>query len=373
MVYLDSAATTLLKPECVGREMLDAMRRAASPGRGGYKASMTAADIMLAFRETAAAFFGVSEPERIVLTSNATHGLNIALKSLVSPGDRVVISGFEHNSVYRPLIQAGVKTDIAACPLFDTAAALAAFEKKLDGAKLAVCTHVSNVFGFVLPVYEIGRVCAQKGVPFVVDASQSAGVLEVDFSRLNAAFVAMPGHKSLYGPQGTGILICGTEAEPLLSGGSGSDSLQKYMPEYLPDRLEAGTHNVPGAAGLKAGLDYVMQLGREKILKHEVELCKLMKEQLSQIEGLRVFAADAETQTGVLSFSSESMDNEELCAALAARDICLRAGLHCAPLAHRTAGTLETGTVRASFSMFTTEEDVKRCCAAVREILENGK
>lgn len=370
MIYLDSAATTLIKPERVGREMLSAMRLCASPGRGGHKPSMRAADVMLSMRETAASLFGLSEPEKTVMTCNATHALNIAVNSLVKPGDRVVISGYEHNSVYRPLIQRGARVDIAACPLFDTDGCIDAFRKRIRGAKLVVCTHVSNVFGFILPVYEIGELCRENGVPYIVDASQSAGVLNVDFSRLNADFIAMPGHKSLYGPQGTGLLLCRTGGKPLMSGGSGSDSLQTDMPDYLPDRLEAGTHNVPGAAGLRAGMEYVMQLGTDRILKHEQKLCKLMAEKLKEISGLEVFSSDGGSQTGVLSFRTKRGDCEELCARLAERGICLRAGLHCAPVAHRTAGTIDSGTIRASFSTFSTEDDAEHCVRTIKELME---
>ena len=209
MIYLDNAATTLIKPASVQREMLKAMSLAASPGRGGHGPAMYAADIVLNCREKAARLFNLAEPERVVFTMNATHALNIAIASLAGRDSKVLVSGFEHNSVVRPLHALGAKIMVAEAPLFDDSAVLRAFEEKISSADLVVCTHVSNVFGYILPIYEIAELCRRKNVPLIVDASQSAGVLDVDCSRLGAAFVAMPGHKALFGPQGTGVLLCG--------------------------------------------------------------------------------------------------------------------------------------------------------------------
>ena len=242
-----------------------AMRTMASPGRGGHSAAMRAADTVFACREAAARLFHVPEPERVVFTMNATHALNIAIYSLVSPGDPVVISGYEHNSVTRPLHALGAQVRVAESPLFEQEAAVGAFRRALPGAKAAVCTMVSNVFGYLLPVREIAELCAAAGVPLIVDASQAAGCIAFDAAALGAAFVAMPGHKGLLGPQGTGILLCFAQPEPLLCGGTGSQSVLQDMPEELPDQLEAGTHNVPGIAGLLAGIRYLSAQGVENI------------------------------------------------------------------------------------------------------------
>ena len=341
--------------------MTDAMRRAASPGRGGHVPAMTAAEIVFRCRENASELFNVPEPERIVFTMNATHALNIAIRSLVHNGTRVLVSGYEHNSVTRPLAQLAP---------FDRDGILNAFREKLPAAELVVCTHVSNVFGFILPVYEIAEMCRGAGVPFILDASQSAGVLEVDYQALGAAFIAMPGHKALFGPQGTGILICGTEGEPLLSGGSGSDSIPQLMPEYLPDRMEAGTHNVPGIAGLSEGISYVRSRGLRSIAAHEGRMLETMLDGLDGCAGLEIFSGAPGTQSGVLSFRPLRGDCESLAQQLSDRGICVRSGLHCAPYAHRSAGTLDTGTVRASFSPFTDEVCVKKCCSILRELLQ---
>ena len=206
---------------------------------------------------------------------------------------------------------------------------------------------MSNVFGYLTPITEIAEVCRESGVPLIVDASQSAGCLDLDFPALGAAYAAMPGHKGLLGPQGTGLLLCAQTAPPLLAGGTGSDSANPEMPEYLPDRLEAGTVNVPGIAGLQAGMDYLRRVGPDTIRKREhrqVERCARGLEKL----GVRVFSGVE--QTGTVSFVPER-DCEEVAAILAERGIAVRAGLHCAPLAHKSAGTLETGTVRVSFGV----------------------
>lgn len=212
--------------------------------------------------------------------------------------------------------------------------------------------------------------CRRAGVPFILDASQSAGVLEVDYQALGAAFIAMPGHKALFGPQGTGILICGVEGEPLLSGGSGSDSIPQLMPEYLPDRMEAGTHNVPGIAGLSEGISYVRSRGLKSIAAHEGRMLDTMLDGLNGCAGLEIFRGAPGTQSGVLSFRPLRGDCETLAQQLSERGICVRSGLHCAPYAHRSAGTLETGTIRASFSPFTDEACVKKSCVVLRELLQ---
>lgn len=364
MIYLDSAATSLLKPPSVARATAMAVRTMASPGRGGHSAAMRAADTVFACREAAAELFHVPEPERVVFTMNATHALNIAIHSLVSPGDPVVISGYEHNSVTRPLHALGAQVRVAESPLFDPEAAVSAFRRALPGAKAAVCAMVSNVFGYLLPVREIAELCAAAGVPLIVDASQAAGCVAFDAAALGAAFVAMPGHKGLLGPQGTGILLCFAQPKPLLCGGTGSQSVLQDMPEELPDRLEAGTHNVPGIAGLLAGIRYLSAQSVEHIERRERWLAQ---------PRLEVFASpDPACQTAVLSVRCRDMDSELLAQELARYGIAVRAGLHCAPVAHRTAGTLETGTVRLSLSPFNTDAEIARTARVFHEILRAG-
>ena len=369
MIYFDSAATTLEKPGAVPRASAWAMTHLASPGRGGHAPGMGAADLMYRMREQAARLFHAGDPERVVLTCNATHGLNIAIRSLVRPGGTAVISGYEHNAVTRPLHAIPeVKIKVAAGPLFDSDGVYAAFERAITpGVDAVVCNHVSNVFGFIQPVERIARLCRDRGVPLIVDASQSAGVLPVDLEGWGAAFVAMPGHKGLYGPQGTGLLLCGVEAQPLLFGGTGSLSARQDMPDFLPDRLEAGTHNVCGAAGLLEGMKFVSRTGAARIHRHERDLVCRMMDRLERIPGVTVFRGGG-NQSGLCSAVVGGMDCEEMGEALAKRGIAVRAGLHCAPLAHQTAGTQDTGTIRFSFSAFNRPDQVERAAAAVREL-----
>ena len=369
MIYLDHGATSMNKPPQVARAMVRAMKRCGNPGRGGHSAALEAARVVYGCRELAAKLFGCSE-EQVVFTSNCTHGLNIAIRSILKPGGRALISGFEHNAVTRPLTALGAKVEVAGRRLFDPADTLSRFEDGLKrGVDGAVFTHVSNVFGYILPVKEMAALCRHYGVPFVMDAAQSAGSQDVDLSELGAEFIAMPGHKGLLGPQGTGILLCADGAKPLLYGGTGTESRLQTMPETLPERLEAGTVNVPGIAGLAAGLEYLKAHGLENVARREAVAARLCAQGLKDL-GLQVFAG--ESQGGTVSFVPDT-DCEEFAQGLAERGIGVRAGLHCAPLAHESAGTLLTGTVRVSFG-----HDASRCQAqallsAVEEIQKRRK
>lgn len=345
MIYLDNGATSLVKPSEVYRAVTEAMKTCANPGRGGHRAAVQAARTVFRCRETAARFFHC-QPEQVVFTGSCTHGLNIAIRSLVSPGDRVVVSGFEHNAVTRPLHALKAEVIVAGRKLFDWEDTIRSFEEALrQKPKAAIFTHVSNVFGYVLPVQELARLCREYQVPFVVDGAQSAGVLPIDFAQLGASFVAMPGHKGLLGPQGTGILLCREAGVPIVQGGTGSASMEQDMPEYLPDRLEAGTLNVPGIAGLNAGMRYLEKVGIQNIFQREHAQLERCVSALVKL-GLRVFAGAH--QAGTVSFLP-GMDCEEAAEILGRKGIAVRAGLHCAPYAHESAGTLHTGTVRVSF------------------------
>ena len=370
MIYLDSAATTLQKPKTVPRAVARAMTRFASPGRGGYSAAMGAAKLMYACREVSADFFHTSAPDQVVFTANATMALNLAIRSLVRPGMNVVMSCYEHNAVTR-CVKAipDVTVFIAQGPLFQSEAMVEAFRKQLYRADVVICNYVSNVFGYRLPVEKIAALCRESRVPFIVDASQAAGCLPVSVEGWGADFVAMPGHQGLYGPQGPGILLGGARSapEPLLFGGTGSRSVEQEMPDFLPDRLEAGTANVPGIAGLLEGLRYVRRLGTERILIHEQRLIRRLGARLQNVNGVELFLAeDSSLQTGVLSFRKQGMDCEEIGRRLGEAGVAVRTGLHCAPLAHRYAGTLDTGTVRVSVSAFNTEREVDRLAELIR-------
>ncbi|MGN1016220.1 MAG: aminotransferase class V-fold PLP-dependent enzyme [Faecousia sp.] len=354
MIYLDYGATSFHKPPQVYRAAARAMATCASPGRGGYDAAMEAQRWVYRCREAAGRLFDC-QPEQAVITASCTHGLNIAIRSLIKPGNRVVVSGFEHNAVVRPLHALGAETVVAGRRLFDWEDTLEAFRKALDqGAEAAVFTHVSNVFGYILPVEEMASACRERGIPFILDAAQSAGVLPVSLEKLGAEFIAMPGHKGLLGPQGTGLLLCRGDARPLLYGGTGGASRPREMPRELPERLEAGTMNVPGIAGLTMGLGYVLLRGPEDIFRQEHRCLTGCVEMLKR-RGLRVFSGPH--QAGTVSFLP-NMDCEDAAELLAEQGVAIRAGLHCAPLAHESAGTVETGTVRVSFGFDSRPEQI---------------
>lgn len=345
MIYLDNGATSFHKPPQVIQAVCRAMRTCANPGRGGYAAAMEAGRVVYQCREEAAVLFDCL-PEQVVFTGSCTQGLNMAIRTLVKPGSKVLISGFEHNAVTRPLHLLGADIRVAGRKLFDPADTLECFERELrSGVDAAVFTHVSNVFGYILPVEQMARLCKQYHVPFIVDAAQSAGMLPVSFKDLGADFVAMPGHKGLLGPQGTGILLCGRIPDVFLAGGTGSESMRQEMPDYLPDRAEAGTLNVPGISGLSAGIAYIRRYGTDAILYREQKMMQKCVRLLKK-RGYEVFSG--EHQSGTVSFVPQG-DCEEMAQRLGALGIAVRAGLHCAPLAHESAGTLETGTVRISF------------------------
>ena len=374
MIYLDNAATTLHKPRAVDEAVRRAMHAAAGYARGGYAAAMRAGETVYACREQAAALFGVRDPARVVFTMNATHALNLAIHALAQPGMRVAVSGYEHNAVMRPLLLRGIDPIVLDTPLWDSVAMVEAAGQALaDGAELFILNHVSNVFGFAAPVEEIAALLDEKGVPLILDASQSAGLIDIDVRRHPClAAVCMPGHKALYGPQGTGILLALDDriaARPLLAGGTGSRSEEMRQPDFLPDALESGTPNVPGIAGLAAGIAFVRAVGPANILAHERKLTREFARALEGESRITCFAHPA--QTGVLSLTVRGAAVENIAETLARQGVAVRAGLHCAPLAHRTAGTEETGTVRFSLSFYSTAHQVEHAAALVRQTVKN--
>jgi len=348
--------------------MLDAVKNAGNPGRSGHIYSYYGAELVYNCRKNIAELFNVPNAEQIVFTLNATQALNTAIRTLVRRDSKVLVSGFEHNAVMRCLCDIGADTEIFADKLFDREYSINSLNEKLDDTiSCVIVSHVSNVFGFIQPIEEISDICREKGVPLIIDASQSAGVIPVDFQRLNCAFIAMPGHKSLMGPQGTGVLICGVKPVPLLFGGTGSNSKSYDMPDILPDIAEAGTQNVPGIAGLSAGVRYIINSG-DKINAHEKLLKNIMLSELREINGVTVYSGDNVSQSGVISFNIDGTDCETVAYKLSEKGIAVRAGLHCAPLAHKSAGTLETGTVRASLSYFNKPREIFRFCDEIGKI-----
>lgn len=372
MIYFDNAATSLLKPRAVYWAVQAAMQQAGGYGRSGHRPALRAGELVYNCRELAARLFGLEAPEQVVFTMNATHALNQAIYALADETTRAAITGYEHNSVVRPLNERGIRYRVLQSGPFDGDALLASARQALqEGANLFIVNHMSNVFGGIIPLEALDDLLTDAGVPMIVDASQSAGAVEIDVSRLkSAAAVCMPGHKGLLGPQGTGmLLVCSEKLErPLMQGGTGSLSGERKQPSLLPDRFESGTPNVPGIAGLAAGLQYLLCEGVDRVAQHERALKNKLAHDLGKIDGLEVFCGTQ--QGGVLSFRHPKIPCEILAERLAERGICVRAGLHCAPLAHGSAGTLESGTVRASFGPFNTRAEVRTFCAAVCDVIE---
>ena len=373
MIYLDNAATTLKKPPAVGSAARWAMGHAAGAGRSAHFPAMTGAEILYDTRALAAELFGMEDPRRVVFTFNATHALCLALHSM-QECRHFAISPFEHNAVLRPVIdivrQGNKRLTILKGELWNDELLLESAKKAIeDGADCFVLCHVSNVFGYIQPLEQLDLLLAEAGIPLILDASQSAGVLPIDVSKLpSLAAVCMPGHKGLYGPPGTGMLLWLSDdmPYPLLPGGTGSRSEQTEMPDFLPDRLESGTQNIAGVAGLFEGMKFVQRLGEQEILRYERALCHIAAEELRQIPGIVSFVSpDMNRQTGVLSFYSRQLPVETVAQRLAEQNICVRAGLHCAPLAHKTAGTERTGTVRISPGWFQTEHQMRRFAARI--------
>ena len=377
MIYLDNAATTLEKPPAVSRAMCWAMRHAGGAGRSAHPPAMLGADIIYDTRRLAAQVFDVPDPTRVIFTANATQALNMALYAMAQTRRHFAISGFEHNAVYRPILELvkrnNLKLTMLRSALWEDALLLEQAEQAIrDGADCFVLCHVSNVFGYIQPLEQLDALLSEHGIPLILDASQSAGVLPLSVSKLHSlAAVGMPGHKGLYAPPGTGMLLWMSQdlPAPLLLGGTGSLSERADMPDFLPDRLESGTVNVAGIAGLFEGLQFVSKVGESEIAAWECKLRDLVTEKLREVPGVTVYASpNPQKQTGVLSFTCRQLPCEIVAQRLAEHNICVRAGLHCAPLAHSTAGTLETGTVRISPGWFQSVRQMRKFCDILAHI-----
>lgn len=377
MIYLDNAATTWPKPLAVRNAVSRALvSYGANPGRGGHRMAMETAKKVYACRETAAELFGLDDPVRVIFTSNCTMGLNMVIKGVLSNGGHAVISDMEHNSVVRPLealAKYGVTYDQAKVCEFDNAQTVRNFKQCIrHNTRLILCTHASNVFGNVLPIREIGEVAHQANILFAVDAAQSAGLLPINMKRDNIDFLCMPGHKGLYGPMGTGMLLC-QSAYPLhtlLEGGTGSRSLEILQPDELPDRLESGTVNVPGICGLHAGMLWVKQCGVSALAQQESELMQRFYCRVKNLSFLKLYTNEKLLKESVplVSLNVQRKESEEIAELLSEEGIAVRAGLHCAPAAHRHRNTLPNGTVRIAPSAFTTSADMENLCKILIKI-----
>ncbi len=379
MIYLDHAATSWPKPPGVIDAMRDFLEHAGgNPGRSGHLLSIAAGRIVYETRESLAEFFGLSDPLRVILTPNVTYALNIVLNGYIRPGDHVVTTSIEHNAVMRPLRAReaeGVRLTIVACAPDGTLDPEDVARAIQPDTRLVVVNHGSNVMGSILPVAEIGAFAHQAGVPLLVDAAQTAGVLPIDMQAMHIDLLGFTGHKGLQGPPGTGGLLIGeridtAEIPPLVRGGTGSSSELEYQPDMLPDCYESGTPNGVGFAGLGAGLAFVRERGLDAIRAHEVALTERLITGLDAIPGVTVYGPqDIRQRTATVSFTVADRHVSQVGWALDEDyGILCRVGLHCAPAAHRTIGTFPEGTVRMAAGVFTTLDEIDRAIAAVAEI-----
>lgn len=383
MIYLDNAATSWPKPPAVAAAMERFLReQGGSPGRSGHRKSIEAGRVVYEARERVSRLFGLGDPLSVVLTKNATEALNVALLGLLRPGDHVVTSVMEHNSVLRPLRfleSQGVEVTRLPCAADGTLDPGDVARSVTGRTRLVVLSHASNVVGTLCPVEEVGRLVGNTGALFCVDAAQTAGACPVDVGRMGIDLLAFTGHKSLFGPTGTGGLCLGERARgrlrPLLHGGTGSASDSDAQPDFLPDALEAGTLNAVGLAGLAAGIAFVEERGLAAIGEREAALTARLLEGLRAVPGVRLLGrTTAEGRTAVVSFLLEGSSCSEVASALEERaGVCCRAGLHCAPLAHRRLGTFPEGAVRLSPGPFNDEAEIAAAVEALRELASEQK
>ena len=378
-LFLDNAATSFPKPDSVYRAMDAAMREiGVAPGRGGYQQSLAAARIVFATRSALAGFFGVPDSSRLIFTHSATESLNIAVSGLLKPGDHVVSSSMEHNALVRPLhlMRArGVEVSFVPADRDGTVSERGIAQAMRRNTRLVALAHCSNVTGTVQPIGEIARVARAGGALFLVDAAQSAGYLPLDAAGMGIDLLAAPGHKSLYGPPGTGFLAVapGIQLDPLLVGGTGGNASSPEQPQEMPERFESGTMNTPAIAGLKAGLDFILETGIEEIRAQGKLLIGQLLEGLRATPGAIVYGPAAGERGSAVSFNLEGHDPATLGFLLDHDyDISVRVGLHCAPDVHKTIGSYPSGTVRVSPGYFNSEADIACFLKALHEIQAKG-
>lgn len=378
LIYLDNAATSWPKPEAVYQAMDNFMRHTgASPGRSGHRLSIEAGRVVYEAREVLAQLFGLDDPLRVVFTKNATEALNLAICGLLRPGDQVITSSMEHNSVMRPLrfMEAqGVGLTVVECSSTGMLDPQDVERAITAGTRLIIVTHASNVAGTLLPVAEIGAIARRRNLLFCVDAAQTAGAYPIDMKAMHINLLAFTGHKSLFGPPGTGGLCIANGVdkflEPIMRGGTGSASESEYHPGFLPDKYESGTPNTVGLAGLTAGVGFVLTQGIANIRLREEKITRLLIDGMQKIPRVTLYGCrDARERVAVVSFTIDGLSSSEVAMRLDEEyDIMCRPGLQCAPLAHKTLGTFPSGTVRLSPGYFTTEDNIHTALDAIEKI-----
>lgn len=380
-IYLDNAATSFPKPETVYQAVMHAMREiGASPGRAGHRRSLEAQRLLFQAREAIATLFAIPDSSRVIFTHSATEALNMGLRGTLERGDHVVTTSMEHNSLLRPLFflrKQGVEVTIVQAGsdgLINPDDVRAALR---PNTRMIAVGHISNVTGTIQAIDQLAAIAREAGALFLLDAAQSAGSEPIDVVKTGIDLLAAPGHKGLFGPQGTGFLFAApsVKLKPLLAGGTGSSSTAEEQPETLPEGFEAGTHNLPGIAGLKAGIEFVLERGASFIGEKERRLACLAAERLAAVSGITLRGpSDPALRGGVLSFTVAGMDPASLAFMLDQNfDIAVRAGLHCAPQAHRTLGTFPDGTLRISPGWFNTSEEIDIFCNAVVECIRTSE
>lgn len=375
MIYFDNGATTYPKPETVFNNALLALKKYSfNSGRGGYKQSLDAAEKIYSVRERVGNMFGFS-PNNIVFTPNCTLAINMAIKGSVKKGDHIIISSLEHNSVSRTveaLYQSGIATYDVADYSYDDDVTVSNFASLIrPNTRLIVCMHASNVFGVVFPISKIGELAKKHRIRFIVDAAQSAGVLPINAKKDNVDILCAPGHKGLYGPMGIGFMAVGDDIElsTIIEGGTGSKSLSLTQPDFTPDRFESGTLNNLGIIALGAGVDFVNKRSISKIYSHEMALCRYLYNALDELRGVSLYTPVPENKkfAPIISFNYKDYSSEKVALLLANNNIAVRAGYHCAYLAHKSFGTLNTGTVRICPSAFNTQNECEKFINVIKK------
>ena len=377
MVYLDNSATSWPKPNRVYRAVYEFMKKSgANPGRGGHKMAVEASEVVYFCRELMCSVFNAPTPSNVVFTKNTTEALNMAIKGVVKKGDHIITTSMEHNSVLRVLYKLAIEDiityDIVNGDYKGYVKACDIEAKIKPNTRLVIVNHISNVCGSVQPIYDIGILCKKHKLYFLVDGAQSAGVIPIDMYKNNISLLALAGHKGLMGPMGTGALIVadGIKLNTICEGGTGSYSKELLQPLEMPDRLESGTLNAPGICGLLEGLKYISVVGINNIYEHELALTQLFLKGLNDIKNIKVYGPSAgDLRCGVVSLNIDGKDCVEMAGILSDKyNIAVRAGYHCAYLAHETIGSSDTGTIRFSFGPFNTAEDVQKSLFALKNM-----